>query len=245
MKTVLIVEDDSFFREAIKTLLIRNNYKILEAPDGKTAQDIVGATHPDAILSDIQMPNGNGVELLQWTQTNRPTPFILMTGFSHILETQKAQELGAHGFICKPFRDIELLGELNKIFPLSDSTEAKPHAPSFTDQDFCRVSLNEFVTTKQINFDIYVRLVANKFIKIGHKGSNIPIERIENYGKKGIKHLYIKREDFRELVQFNLALNKVIQKSDQVSREKKVNFIKYTGEVILEKAFTSKCRCCQ
>ena len=237
MKTVLIVEDDSFLRESIRLALQKCDYKTLEAPDGNTARDIICVSPPDVILSDVQMANGNGIELLQWSQKHQPIPFILMTAFSHILETQKAEELGAQGFICKPFKISELLAELEKTLGLPIAIDDKPPAASHTDQDFCKLSICEFVSTKKLSFDIYVKLAANKFVKIGHKGSEIPTERIENYKQKNLKYLYVRSEDFRELVYFNLNLAKVVQQASQISREKKINFMKYTGEVVLEHTF--------
>lgn len=62
------------------------------------------------------MPYLNGVELLEWIVQHKKTPVILMTGFSHILETQKAYELGASSFITKPFKDADIATAIKKFF---------------------------------------------------------------------------------------------------------------------------------
>lgn len=115
MKKILLVEDDNYFRAAVKSI-VGKKYEIIEAENGKVARDLIPTSNPDLIISDIQMPHLSGVELLEWVKTHKPTPVILMTGFSHILETQQAHALGADDFLPKPFREEELLEKIRKIF---------------------------------------------------------------------------------------------------------------------------------
>lgn len=237
LKTLLIVEDDEFFRTALKAMLAKSGYEILEAPNGMVAKNIITAVASlDLIISDVQMPHCDGIDLLDWLNRNRPTPFILMTGFGHILETQTAYNLGAKGFISKPFGPDEIIKEIKTA--LGEDKKPLSLVPDeLLQQSFCKVSIDEFVTNKSLNFDIYVQLSEKKFIKIGHKGTEIPVERIDSYKARGLRFLYIKKEEFNKLVRFSLDLSKVVNKSSQVPRDKKLSFMRYTGEVILEKAF--------
>lgn len=115
MTKILVVEDDQFFRDAICDLLKKKGYEVFEASNGKVAQEVILVQNFDVILSDIQMPSLTGIELLKWTQDkNITTPFILMTGFSMLLETQSAYDLGAKEFISKPFQQSELLELIKK-----------------------------------------------------------------------------------------------------------------------------------
>ena len=75
-KTILVVEDDQYFREAICDVL-KKKYNILEAPNGKVASEILSMSDLDLVLSDIQMPGLTGLELLEWSKKNKPVPFIL------------------------------------------------------------------------------------------------------------------------------------------------------------------------
>lgn len=231
-KKILIVEDDQFFREAIRDLL-KKKFTILEAPNGKSAKDILTMQDVDVVLSDIQMPGFTGLELLEWSRTNKPVPFIIMTGFSMVLETKSAFEMGAKGFIAKPFKNAELLavidgiiGEGEKKFPVSDPSK-----------DYCKVSIDEFVTKPKMDFDVYIKLSENKIIKIAHKGQEIPKEKVNAYKEKGVRHLHVLREDFGKIVEFNMGVANIIKNRSDISTEKKMNFLKHTGEVILEKTF--------
>ena len=109
MNKILVVEDDEFFRTALENVLVDAKFDVTVAPNGKSAKELLSMTPFDLIVSDIQMPFFDGVELLEWVKENKPTPFILMTGFAHILETKSAFELGADEFIAKPFEDDELI----------------------------------------------------------------------------------------------------------------------------------------
>jgi response regulator RpfG family c-di-GMP phosphodiesterase len=236
MHRILLVEDDDQFRRAMVMSLKDLKYEVIEAANGKVAREICGTQKFDVVISDVQMPFLDGVELLDWIKKNNPMPFVLMTAFTNILETKTAYELGAEDFLAKPFRQIELKMILDKILrPPSKNAPELGEAESL----FCRVSIDEFVSRPKIDFDVYIRLSPNKFIRIGHAGDEIPRDRIENYKQKGQKHLHIRREDFTKLVDFNLELSRVVVKHEQVNVEKKINFMKYTGEVILEKAFVA------
>ena len=114
MATILLVDDDEFFRKAVRLILEQEKWGVAEAPNGRVAKDILSAGKFDVVVSDIQMPHLNGVELLEWIIQFKKTPVILMTGFSHILETQKAFELGACSFITKPFKDTDIVTAIKK-----------------------------------------------------------------------------------------------------------------------------------
>lgn len=115
MKSILLVEDDKILREVIKYSLEVNNYNVIEATNGKMAKELISEQNFDTIISDIQMPKVNGVQLLQWAKDVRPeTPFILMTGFSDLANKKSALAIGAHEFLAKPFSNKELLGAVNR-----------------------------------------------------------------------------------------------------------------------------------
>jgi len=234
-KKVLIVEDDDHFREALVSYLQMRGYVVVAAPNGKVGRDILGIQEFDLVISDIQMPFLDGIELLKWMKGKHDIPFILMTGFSNLLETQTAYELGANEFLAKPFKNAELIRAIESLlFP-----KASDQPTDLSHLEFCKVSIDEFVARPRIDFDVYVRLGEKRMIKIGHAGDEIPTERIQVYKEKGLKYLYITKEDFAKLVDFNMELTRVVLNNKSVAPEKKLNFIKYTGEVILEKAFVA------
>lgn len=231
MANILVVEDDGFFRKAVCALLKKKGHTVSEASNGKLAAMSIKSHKFDVVVSDIQMPEMNGIELLQWSIKNKQVPFIIMTGFSTLLETQSAYDLGAKEFISKPFKNSEFLDLITKVVN-GEKLEVVESGDSF-----CKLLIDEFVSGKKVEFDIYVKLSETKFVKIAHMGEDIPKERILHYKEKGVKHLYITKEGFSRLVGFNLNIADLLQTNKKISSEKKVNFLKYTGEVILAKAF--------
>lgn len=232
MANILVVEDDKFFRKAICDLLKKKGYSVIEAANGKLAAGLINTKHVDVVISDIQMPEMNGIELLQWSIKNKPVPFIIMTGFSTLLETQSAYDLGAKEFITKPFKTADFIAVVNKV--LCNETLLTVEEGVNT---YCKLLIDEFVSGKKVDFDIYVKLSETKYVKIAHKGEDILKERILHYKEKGVKYLYITKDGFSQLVGFNLDVAGMLQTNKNISHEKKVNFLKYTGEVILAKAF--------
>jgi len=235
MARILVVEDDEQFRQSVCALLKKKGLEIIEASSGKVGRDILSIQDVDIVLTDVQMPGISGVELLEWSKQNKPVPFIMMTGFSMLLETKSAFELGAKEFLTKPFKTQELFAVIDRILNLK-ADEQPPEKPA-QDIDFCRVSIDDFVSRQTVDFAVYIRLFDDKYVKIAHQGDGIPVDRLEHYKTKGLKYLYIPREDFGKLVDFTLVLANAIKDAPGIDAAKKAKFLKYTGEILLEKAF--------
>ena len=236
MNSILLVDDDEYFRRALRLILEHHKFAVAEAPNGKVARDIMATGTFNLVISDIQMPFLDGLELLEWIKKNKKTPVVLMTGFSQILETTRAFELGASGFLPKPFKEADVLEAIKKILKPEAS---KPKEKIDYDDQYCKVSIHDFIAGKQIHFSVSVRLSCSNYIKIAHKGEDIDFEKIKTYKSKGINYLYVKKEDYAQLVGFNLKVAKAMGATSAISQEKKVAFMKYTGDVVLELAFSS------
>lgn len=234
LKKILVVEDDEFFRETICDVL-KEYYVVIQAPNGISAREILSIQEVDLVLSDVQMPGFSGLDLLEWSIKNKPVPFIIMTAFSTLLETRSAFELGAQGFIAKPFKIAELKVQLNNVLKTANS-----HHPEEKKDisHFCKVSIEEFVSKPKIDFGVYIKLSEKNIIKIANKGDELPRNQLNQYKAKGVNFLHILKEDYGKLVDFNLDLVKIMKGRSDVSQEKKTAFLKYTGEVILERTFT-------
>jgi putative nucleotidyltransferase with HDIG domain len=232
MAKILVVEDDDFFRDAISDYLTSKKYDVTKAANGKVARDVMSVESFDVVITDIQMPGLTGIELLEWSKVHSPTPFVVMTGFSMLLETQSAYEMGAKEFLNKPFKNIELVRALDRILGVQKIVDTVPQH-----NEYCKVSIEEFIARPRTDFDIFIRLSDLKYIKLANQGEEISKERTAHFKEKGVKYLYILKEDFSKLVKFNLKISQIIKNRDDIPSVKKLNFLKYTGEVILEKAF--------
>lgn len=235
MAKILIAEDDVYLRSALSDLLKTQGHNIFEAPHGRAAVEIMSLQDFDMVISDIQMPGMNGIELLDWSTKNKPVPFIIMTGFSTMMETKSVIELGAKELFSKPFKNDDLLKSIDSILGL----DVIP-PPIIKDvAQFCRISIAEFVFGKKLQFDIFVKLSSVKYVKVALKGEELTQDRVQHYKEKGVTHLYILKDDFGSLVGFNISLAQKIKSSASISYEKKMNFLKYTGELLLTQAFVA------
>ncbi|OFZ14007.1 MAG: hypothetical protein A2Z20_10295 [Bdellovibrionales bacterium RBG_16_40_8] len=238
---ILVAEDDNEFREALVGYLKSKNFEVIGAANGRVARDIIPSAGIDLLITDVQMPFMDGVELLSWVKKNQPVPVIIMTGFSHLFKTQSAIEYGADAFLSKPFESKEMLETINSIIKPKDevNNDAKPkeNEKKKLENAYCKVSIDEFISMQKLLFDVYIQIADDKYIRIGNKGYAVLQDQMQKFKEKGIKHLHIRREDFSLLVNFNMIVGKKITGAAEVSAEKKANFIKYAGEVILEKCF--------
>ena len=230
MFRILLVDDDMDMRQAMRTTLSQAGYAITEAEHGRIAQNFLKTEKFDLVISDFQMPQMNGVELLTWIKGNVNIPVILITGFSHILETQSAFDMGAAGFLTKPFSYREVLQTIQKVLAPTDANQSLED----TEASFCQIPIDDFVSGSGMQISIYIKLSEKKFIRISHQGDEVATDKVETYKSKGVNYLYAKREDFSRLVGFNLNLSKLVQNDPNVSAEKKARFLQYTTALIME-----------
>jgi DNA-binding NtrC family response regulator len=107
---ILVVDDEDMIRRSIRSFFTRRGYQILEAESGNTAFELLSRERVDLVISDIQMLNGDGIELARKIHAEilNPPPLILISGHS-----DGSQELrstpGVFDFISKPFDFRKLL----------------------------------------------------------------------------------------------------------------------------------------
>lgn len=108
---ILIVDDDSEFREIARLSLSKNGYDIVEASGGREAIDLARKVRPALILLDILMPGLDGYETCRQLKTNPATshiPIIILTALADPLASYKARQAGADDCIAKPVTSQEL-----------------------------------------------------------------------------------------------------------------------------------------
>ncbi len=108
-KDLLIVDDDQLICESLKEMLLLEGYSAEAVLDGEAALAKLQNNRYKLVLSDIQMPGLNGVELLKELKGRSPqTIVILITGHGHIEGAVEAIKLGAYDYITKPIDDLHL-----------------------------------------------------------------------------------------------------------------------------------------
>jgi len=130
MSTILIVEDSPTQAAQIELMLVDSNYETLTATDGVLALQLIEATPPDLILTDLHMPNMNGLELVeQVRQQYDSIPVILMTADGTETIAVEALQKGAASYIPKRMLERDLIGIVENI--LSMLKEEQSHRSVF------------------------------------------------------------------------------------------------------------------
>ncbi|MGE3610490.1 MAG: response regulator [Bacteriovoracaceae bacterium] len=114
-KRILIVDDEEAIRDSLAWILLRKGYLVETVSGGKSALKLMMVNSFDALISDVQMPEGNGLELLREVQERElKVPVFLMTGSQ--LSTQEALDAGAFFLIRKPTDITKIPDLLNNYF---------------------------------------------------------------------------------------------------------------------------------
>jgi len=109
-KTILLVDDDASLRRVLAHHLTEAGYRVLTAVDGKAGLDLFTEEQVEMVITDIQMPEMSGLDLLRRIRVMNPdTVVLVITAYGSIETAVEAMKLGAHDYITKPFNREELL----------------------------------------------------------------------------------------------------------------------------------------
>lgn len=118
MTSILTVDDSTSMRRMVATTLEMAGYRAVEAEDGKAALAAAQANNFSLILTDLNMPNMDGISLIRALRAlpaYRFTPILMLTTESQPALKQAGREAGATGWIVKPFNPETLLATIKKV----------------------------------------------------------------------------------------------------------------------------------
>jgi CheY-like chemotaxis protein len=122
MRTILVVENDPALQLLTSRLLELEGYRVLQAENGRIALELIAAEPPDLVLCDLLMPEMNGYEVLSGLLADPATaaiPLIFLTASAAPTERDNCLNLGAAGFVIKPFKHAELLALIQSLLETS------------------------------------------------------------------------------------------------------------------------------
>jgi two-component system chemotaxis response regulator CheY len=117
-KSALIVDDSFTMRNMVSLALKEQNFDVTTAEDGVDALKVSKGKKFDVIITDINMPNMNGFELLEKlraTEDFKFTPILVLTTEGSDEKKKEGKRLGATGWIVKPFNPQTLIATINKV----------------------------------------------------------------------------------------------------------------------------------
>ena len=124
-RTILVVDDNVDMRNFL-TKILSHDYHIETASDGEEAQEVIESRHVDLVVTDLMMPNVDGLQLTQWIKHNKDfdfIPVILLTAKTAIESRLQALDFGADDYVTKPFEPEYLRARIHNILAQREQLE--------------------------------------------------------------------------------------------------------------------------
>ena len=117
-KTIMTADDSASLRQMVSFTLKQANYEVMEAVDGRDALKKLDGVSVDMLITDLNMPNMDGIELIRQVRAKPQSkfiPIIMLTTESQASKKQEGKSAGATGWIVKPFKPEQLIAVVKKV----------------------------------------------------------------------------------------------------------------------------------
>lgn len=117
-KVIMTADDSASVRQMVSFTLKQSGYEVVEAVDGKDALQKLGSTKVDMIITDLNMPNLDGIGLIKGARALpacKFIPIIMLTTESQESKKSEGKSAGATGWIVKPFKPEQLIAVVKKV----------------------------------------------------------------------------------------------------------------------------------
>ena len=117
-KTIMTVDDSASVRQMVSFTLKNAGYEVVEAVDGQDAISKLNGSRINMVITDLNMPNMDGIELIRALRGNpafKFVPIVMLTTESQATKKQEGKDAGATGWIVKPFKPEQLQAVVKKV----------------------------------------------------------------------------------------------------------------------------------
>ena len=126
MTTVIVIEDDTSRRRALRTSLRARSFVVLESPNAEEGLVLVADSRPDVVLLDLGLPDLDGVEALRRMRSFTDVPVVVLTARDRQQDKIEALDAGADDYITKPFDVEEVLARVRAVLRRVPQTSSAP-----------------------------------------------------------------------------------------------------------------------
>lgn len=172
MPKILILEDDTAFGQMLSRFLTKQNFAITTSTTLKEAVSQAKQTFFDIVLSDVRLPEGDGVHFLSLIKQESPgTQVIMMTGYAEVQNAVRAMKKGAFDYISKPFTPDEILRIIHEALKIKkDQKGTGDIKSSMQTANVSKMVVGQSDSSKQLEH--YVKLVAPTHMSVLLKGAS-------------------------------------------------------------------------
>lgn len=122
-KTILLAEDSSSVRKFVSLALKMQGFRVIAAEDGMQALEFLPKEHIDLLVTDLNMPNMDGYELIRNIRANeqyKSIPIIILSSLSKDEDIKEGMDAGANSYLIKPFNTKRIQYEISKYLQTSE-----------------------------------------------------------------------------------------------------------------------------
>lgn len=115
--SVLVVEDEDSFIDALVVGLTREGFEVVVARDGMEALERFADCEPDLVLLDLMLPKLSGLDVCREMRARSPVPIIMVTARNSEADVEAGLAVGADAYVSKPYRFVELVARMETFLP--------------------------------------------------------------------------------------------------------------------------------
>ncbi|MDX1362675.1 sigma-54-dependent transcriptional regulator [Arenibacter latericius] len=166
MSKLLIIEDDAAFCQMLQKFLIRNGYEVEVSFTGEDAKIKFKETTFDLVLTDLRLPNYDGMQLLtDFKEINPTIQVIVMTGYAEVGSAVEAMKKGAYDYISKPFTPEDILMQIKsalseKVVPQPPKKSNEPNKSLSVESTDSEGEVITGLSEASLKLSEYIKLVA-------------------------------------------------------------------------------------
>ncbi|HEY7589812.1 MAG TPA: response regulator transcription factor [Candidatus Limnocylindrales bacterium] len=112
---VLVADDQPEITKLVTLSLENEGFRVISAPDGPTALELLSDANPDVLVLDVMMPGMSGMDVLREVRANHPVPVILLTARGSTANVSRGLNDGADDYVTKPFHAAELAARIRAV----------------------------------------------------------------------------------------------------------------------------------
>ncbi len=167
---ILIVDDNTDILELVSRFLVKDNYRVSTAQDGRAMKKVLANSHIDLIVLDLMLPGVDGLTLCREVRADSNIPIIMLTAKGEEIDRILGLEMGADDYMAKPFGTRELLARIKAVLRRTHSMTPDGVSETTTKYKFAKwildTAMRELVSSENIvvplstgEYDLLIALV--------------------------------------------------------------------------------------
>jgi len=166
--TILVVDDEPAIRRLLRSSLAANDYRSVEAENGRAALEAIRRDKPDLVILDLGLPDMDGLEVIRAVRAASPVPIIVLSSREDERGKVAALDLGADDYVTKPFGVEELVARIRTA--LRHRLQEQGERPVFRSGDLAVDLVRRIVTVRGVEVKLSPREYDILRLLVGHAG---------------------------------------------------------------------------